>query len=197
MGQRKLITKKEAKYIAKHPEYLALIVGISFLLMGYLDFGALYYIFGGIITIFALIIYAKIFYDNYIKQKRKEEAIIKHGLSKIDNMDGHEFEHFVSDVLKTLGYKAYVTKASGDYGADVIAEKNGKKIAIQTKRYSKNVPYRAVQEAFSGMKKYKCDEAWVITSANDFTRQAKLGANDFKVKLLTKGDFALLLENEK
>ena len=47
-------------------------------------------------------------------------------------MTGHDYEHLVARYLRSNGYsRVTVTKASGDYGSDVIAYKDGKKYAIQ------------------------------------------------------------------
>ena len=54
------------------------------------------------------------------------------------------------EVLGARGWTVADTPASGDFGADLIAEKDGKRIAIQAKRYSKPVGNKAVNEALGG-----------------------------------------------
>jgi restriction system protein len=39
-------------------------------------------------------------------------------------LDGHEFEHFVADLLAAMGYRTRVTPPSGDGGVDVIAHRD-------------------------------------------------------------------------
>jgi restriction system protein len=39
-------------------------------------------------------------------------------------LSGHEFEHFVAELLQAMGYKTRVTTASGDGGIDVVAHKD-------------------------------------------------------------------------
>jgi HJR/Mrr/RecB family endonuclease len=47
-----------------------------------------------------------------------------------------EFEHACGRLLKTAGYdRVTVTKASGDGGVDAIAERGGKRYAVQCKKY--------------------------------------------------------------
>src|SRR5215217_8183037 len=48
-------------------------------------------------------------------------------------MSGAQFEVFVRRVLTALGYSARVLGGSGDQRVDVIASKNGNKVAIQCK----------------------------------------------------------------
>ena len=52
-------------------------------------------------------------------------------MADIDSMGGLEFESFVGELLKSIGYSGVqVTKSSGDQGVDVVAYKDGKKYAI-------------------------------------------------------------------
>ena len=39
-------------------------------------------------------------------------------------LSGHEFEHFIAELLQAMGYKTRVTTASGDGGIDVVAHKD-------------------------------------------------------------------------
>ena len=44
----------------------------------------------------------------------------------IDEMDGHDFEYFCAELLEKNGFIGVeVTKGSGEYGIDIIAEKDG------------------------------------------------------------------------
>ena len=57
----------------------------------------------------------------------------KYKIEQLDNMEGHQFEYACADILRANGYKnVVVTQGSGDFGVDVLAEKNGIKYAIQT-----------------------------------------------------------------
>ena len=45
---------------------------------------------------------------------------------ELDAMEGHDFEYFCADLLEDHGFKSVeVTRGSGDYGVDVLAEKEG------------------------------------------------------------------------
>ncbi len=78
-----------------------------------------------------------------------------------------------------------VTKASGDYGVDVVASKHGKKYAVQCKYYSNPVGITAVQQAVAGMAMYGCNSAMVVTNST-FTAQARTLAGRNHVILLEK-----------
>ena len=91
----------------------------------------------------------------------------------LDNISsGREFELYVANLLRQNGFENVEnTRASGDYGADVIAEKDGVSYAIQCKFYAKPVGPNAVQEAYAAKEYYGCDEAVVVTNST-FTRNA-------------------------
>ena len=95
----------------------------------------------------------------------------KYSIDDIDVMTGLEFENFISKLFIQMGYSAYTTKASGDQGIDVIAEKNGIKYGIQAKCYSVSVGNSSIQEAVAGKAYYSLDKVIVITN-NIFTKAA-------------------------
>ncbi len=86
-------------------------------------------------------------------------------IANIDSMTGIEFEQYLQRLLANQGYIVQVTQASGDLGVDLIASKDGDKIAIQAKRYSTNVSRRAISDAVAGMYHYDCNKAMVITNS--------------------------------
>ncbi|ARI78802.1 restriction endonuclease [Halobacillus mangrovi] len=103
-------------------------------------------------------------------------------IEKTDVMDGYQFESFIADLFRRMGYQVEVTKGSGDYGIDVIAKKKGLSIGIQTKCYSNNVPNKAVQEAIAGVSYYRLDKGMVITN-HYFTKQARNQAANSNILL--------------
>lgn len=118
---------------------------------------------------------------NALKMKPREAD---RTINQIDEMTGREFEEFVSAVLSGCGYKIEeITVATGDYGADIIAEAEGERVAIQCKRYAKPVGVKAVQEVISAMKHYDCEKAVVVTNST-FTNQAYTLAEDNEVVTL-------------
>lgn len=116
----------------------------------------------------------------------------------IDVMDGFEFESFIAKLLKYEGYTTEVTKKVGDQGVDILAEKDGEKWAIQTKRYElgKKISNKAVQEVHTGKEFYKCHRAAVITN-QFFTDSARQIADMTDVVLWDRRFVASLLEKLK
>jgi restriction system protein len=99
------------------------------------------------------------------------------------HMSGIEFEELMTQFFRSIGYKAQMTKASGDQGVDLLLQKDGRRTAVQLKRYSKPVGNKAVQEALAGMMFYKTQEAWVVTTSS-FTKAAVELANGTGVRLV-------------
>ncbi len=118
--------------------------------------------------------------------KRRIKAIFgkkpKYSLEMFETMTGKQFEGAIQDILESKGYKTK-TLPWNDYGADLIAEKEGIKLAIQCKRYSTQVGLHAIQEAFTGCRYYNCDKAWVITNSS-FTFQAESMAEKCGVRTI-------------
>lgn len=101
----------------------------------------------------------------------------------MDEMDGKEFEYFCGDLLSKSGFeKVFVTQYSGDFGADILAEKGGVSYAIQCKCYKEAVGNRAVQEAHAGAAYYKKMVAAVMTNSH-FTPAAIETAKELQVLL--------------
>ena len=108
---------------------------------------------------------------------------IKYSLSQLDNMEGHQFEHACANILRANGYKKVeVTKASGDFGVDILAEKNGVKYAIQCKRYSHKLDNTPIQEVIGGLACYNCSKGAVMTNQY-FTEPAQQLAKINNVEL--------------
>lgn len=109
--------------------------------------------------------------------------ISRTSLAYIDIMSGLEFEEYTAWLLRKLGYsEVTVTKASGDQGIDVLANKDGTRYAIQCKNYTHKLDNTSVQEAYAGKTFYNCDFGVVITNRT-FTQGAQELANSIGVLL--------------
>jgi HJR/Mrr/RecB family endonuclease len=104
--------------------------------------------------------------------------------SYLDEMTGVEFETFIARTLSEHGFSnVRGTPASGDQGADVLAEKGGRRLVVQAKRYRGSVGNRAVQEVIAALAYYGADEAWVVTNS-EFTASARALAQRARVVLV-------------
>jgi restriction system protein len=110
----------------------------------------------------------------------------KSGIAKIDRMDGHTFEDYLSTLFRRLGYGVELTSRHGDYGADLVVTTGKRRTAVQAKRWSKRVGVKAVQEAVASKGMYGCDSGLVVAN-REFTQQAQKLARANEVELWGRG----------
>lgn len=105
----------------------------------------------GIIWLILYIVNKKNKYKKYDKFLLDNETI--QILNEVDNFEGIKFEGFIAEILYKNGYeKVEITKGSGDFGADVIAEKDNIKYAFQCKRFNSVIGPKPIGEVLRGMK---------------------------------------------
>lgn len=105
------------------------------------------------------------------------------GIGDIDRMDGKTFEKYLEAIYRNKGYAVKRTPYRGDFGGDLILEKDGVKVAVQAKRWKKKVGVKAIQEIVAAKGYYGCHKAMVISNA-DFTEQASALAKRNSVTLI-------------
>jgi len=111
------------------------------------------------------------------------------GLDEIDRMPGREFEHYLGLLFERIGYRVEVTKAHGDFGADLVVRRRGKRVVVQAKRWKGGVGVKAVQEAAAAVAYYRCDEAMVVANRS-FTKAARQLAKANRVELWDRDQLA-------
>ena len=100
-----------------------------------------------------------------LTQKFRTTALDLH-MQDVDTMDGLTFEYYIAQLLIDLGYTEVSLTEKYDYGVDIIAEKDGIRWGIQTKRYSGLVKAAAVRQVVTGLRLYGCERAMVITNSS-------------------------------
>ncbi len=111
-----------------------------------------------------------------------------------DDMEGHEFEYFCADLLKRRGFQdVVVTKGSGDFGIDILAERDGISYGIQCKNYTSPIGVKAVQEVYAGRDYYDC-MVGVVMSNQYFTGPAVEAAKKLKIVLWDRGYIEEMME---
>ena len=119
----------------------------------------------------------------------------KRDFSNIDSMSGTEFEEFVAELLRRDGYwNVRLTKATGDYGVDILATKHNRKWAFQCKCYHSNVGLKPIQEIYAGAAKHHADFAVAVTNRY-FTQNATKLAKDLGVILWDRNMLEVLMGN--
>ncbi|SFC09823.1 restriction endonuclease [Butyrivibrio sp. YAB3001] len=114
----------------------------------------------------------------------------------MDEMEGHDFEYYCAELLKKHGFiDVEVTRGSGDFGADILAEKDGISYAVQCKCYDKPIGVKAVQEIYAGRDYYDCMVGVVMTNQY-FTQPAMELAEKLKIVLWDRGYVDAMEEEE-
>lgn len=112
----------------------------------------------------------------------------------VDMMDGQEFEYYCADLLKSQGFlEVEVTRASGDYGVDILAEKDGVTYAVQCKRYNGPVGVEAVLRTYGGLAYYERMVGVVMTNQY-FTSPAVEAAKKLHILLWDRGYMDAMIE---
>ena len=113
----------------------------------------------------------------------------------IDELEGHDFEYYCADLLRNGGYQnVRVTRASGDFGVDILAERDGITYGIQCKRYDRPIGVFAVQQVYAGKDFYHLMAGAVMTNQT-FTPAAHTMAERLNI-LLWDRSFIQELERE-
>ncbi|WP_293117511.1 restriction endonuclease [Moorena sp. SIO4G3] len=126
--------------------------------------------------------------ENSLQVQIESIEDIDEQLDAIDKMTGREFEEFLAKLFKQLGYQVRITKASGDYGADLIITKWNIKTVVQAKRKQSSVGIDAVQQVAAAIPHYQAHRGIVITNSK-FTQNAKNLAASNKIELWDRDNF--------
>ena len=95
-----------------------------------------------------------------------------------------DFEDMIARMFKDCGYGVEQTPYSCDFGADLVAAKEGAKTAVQVKRYAaaNKVGVHDINQVIGATKYYDCHKSLVITTSG-FTKSAVEMANKAGVEL--------------
>jgi len=142
---------------------------------------------------------AQDFLDRFLPEKNRRfffqepavEFVMSFALDWVDESqtcedqpeNGIDFEHWCARKIEEQGWIVVVSKASGDQGVDVIANRDTVSVAVQCKRYSSPIGNKAVQEAFAGAKHY-CADLAVVIGTGGFTKAAQDLASTTNVVLI-------------
>jgi restriction system protein len=114
-------------------------------------------------------------------------------LVSVDEMDPIDFEHYCAEILRSSGWDAQVTQASGDQGIDIIARLGSVKGVFQCKKYGQPVGNSAVQEIIAG-KIFEQALFAAVVSNNSYTSSAKQLAAALDVHLLHYSELASFMK---
>lgn len=116
----------------------------------------------------------------------------KAGLPEIDKMSGTEFELFLVQLFRRLGYKVEHVGGMADYGADLIIEKDNIRTVVQAKCWNHPVNVKTIQEIYTSKAHYNATEAMAVTNSR-YTSNANELASENHVELIDRYKLATLI----
>lgn len=115
------------------------------------------------------------------RKKLTDQQIIQ---ANIDMLSGTDFERLMELYYIDQGYQVERVGGAGDHEVDLIIRgKEGYKIAVQCKRWKKDVGNDIVLRLKAGKQVHGCYDAWIVTTSN-FTKSAKEAAERLNIKLI-------------
>lgn len=124
-------------------------------------------------------------------EKEKKEISGKYSLNNITT--GTQFELYLVNLFKDLGYKVKHNGKAGDQGCDLIVKKYDYTYAIQAKYYTGKLSNTPVQEIASSLKYYNANQGVVVTNSS-FTKGAEELAKVNNVILIDGKDLNRLID---
>lgn len=103
------------------------------------------------------------------------------------NLTPADYEQYCAQQLRSAGWSANTTKASGDQGSDIIAQKGDTRLVVQCKLYNHPVGNKAVQEVAAARAHEQADWAAVVSNSR-YTYSAQQLAETNRILLLHHAD---------
>lgn len=131
--------------------------------------------------------------ERYLKgdfEKEKKELSSKYSLNNI--ITGTQFELYLVNLFKDLGYKTKHNGKTGDQGCDLVLKKDDYVYAVQAKYYTGKLSNTPVQEIVGALKYYNANQGVVVTNSS-FTPGAEKLAKANNVILIDGKDLKKLV----
>lgn len=104
--------------------------------------------------------------------------------NNLEVMDPREFEYFMADFFRSLGYKVQVTSGSNDGGKDIILRKGKEMKFVEVKRYTKSSIGRPfIQKLHSAIVDADAIGGYFVTLSH-FNKNARLYAANKNIELI-------------
>lgn len=136
-------------------------------------------------------------YEPYAKEFLDYSAKVKKNAVTVDELielSPRDFEIWTADLFKTLGYTDVdLTPQVNDKGVDVFLQKDGKKIAVQCKKFKGTVDAPTIQQ-FIGAISTSHSDAGIFITTGTFTVGAEKMALDYPIELYDRFSICDLIE---
>jgi HJR/Mrr/RecB family endonuclease len=117
----------------------------------------------------------------------------------LDNLSGIEFEEFITKLLRVMGFRTQITKASGDGGVDIVAVLDkpiiGGRYLLQCKRLASDslVGAPTIREFYGAVTADRKASKGILITTSGFTIQAKEFAGEVGIELIDGQQLGILL----
>ena len=112
-------------------------------------------------------------------------------------LDGWQFEHEVARVFRLNGYKATVTKGSGDGGVDIILKKDGYNAIVQCKHHQNPLSPEPVRALWGIKDDWEADEVIMVASNGLTSSSIEFVRNKPNYKVLNLDDIIRMSQCEE
>ena len=125
------------------------------------------------------------YHEKIVSQKLDEQTSIEidEKITNLYDLSPREFEEWAASLFSALGYeKVTLTPQSSDKGIDVLAEKDGFKVAMQCKKFKGVVGSPIVQAFLGAMQTAEIKRGFLVTTGT-FSVEAEKLAVDMPIEL--------------
>jgi len=141
-----------------------------------------YLIGAGILILFGTFLLLVKWYKNKRRTKWHSD---KNLLDRLKSLDPKDFEVYIADLYKKMGYSAIAEGGSHDEGIDVVLEKNNQKYYIQCKKYiTSKVGVKELREFYGVLADKLAQNKGIFITTNLFTTEAENFAKDKPIELI-------------
>lgn len=109
---------------------------------------------------------------------------------RLRSMGGIEFEQWVANLFREMGYGVEMTEVTGDHGIDLVVRKGPRVLAVQCKCWGDSVGEPVVRDFYGSILNARAQAGYIIATSS-FTTQARAFAQDKPIQLI---DLGVLLE---
>src|SRR5262249_41650967 len=123
-------------------------------------------------------------------------------MGDMDALSGMDFERLITGLLERMGFRAEMTKASGDGGIDIVASLDRPMVRgiylVQCKRYSPRnlVGVTVVREFYGALTAERRAIKGILITTSGFTPQALEFARQLPIELIGRDQLKKLLAQE-
>ncbi|WP_425805569.1 restriction endonuclease [Desulfitobacterium sp. Sab5] len=128
------------------------------------------------------------------RENENKSKILSQKVEQLYELTPREFEEWTANLFESLRYeKVTLTPQSNDKGIDVLAEKNGLKIAVQCKKFKGVVGSPSIQTFLGALQNAEAHKGFFITTGT-FSVEAEKIALNMPIELYDKVRLVQLIE---